>query len=249
VPGNDKAKDSKTAVKAETVQAILRRLPKKGRLLESAEQELQDESASQELADEAEVVLENPSQSSQKKPAFPSGKASNGTAAARWIPKEIERGVWEFKSGNNAVVDRGDRVTGSNGSPEEAQKMLEMGIAKRWNPMAFSGDAAFKEAVMNAALEGGLEVKAISPADQDLYKRVKQRFDADQQTRQRGGDKRETAPKDLAQDKKGGILERSKDNERQSNVNEQHAKANEQKRGGSALEESLVPSQQLGKKK
>ncbi|MGP6191463.1 MAG: LPD7 domain-containing protein [Vulcanimicrobiaceae bacterium] len=88
----------------------------------------------------------------------------------------MARDVWRHSNGDNVVHDHGDRITGTTGSAEEAQKMFEMGVIKRWNPMLFSGDADFKRQVMKTALEHGFEVKTQSKADHELFEQVEKKF-------------------------------------------------------------------------
>ena len=85
------------------------------------------------------------------------GPLSKGTARTREPVWQIVSapGGYRLSSGENVVHDYIGHITGSTGSAVEAEKMLELGAKRGWNPMACSGDQHFRSAVMETAFEKG----------------------------------------------------------------------------------------------
>ncbi len=184
-----------TGPRPATVGPVLKKKSGKRATGASAEGEQAWELGSK-LPENGESVITGPAEHSQSVASRSWPKSANAkSGGAAWVPSfHVDANVVEFKRGKDAVAVHSDRITGSTGSPEEAEKMLEMGLVKGWNPMAFSGDAAFKASVMRAALENRLQVVANNDDDRKLLKSIEKEFKRPaNQTPQLGEEKSETA--------------------------------------------------------
>ena len=124
-------------------------------------------------ADDDTVQVTMPNGRPRRQSAFRAPTSGNARSPdGRWKVLKMAANSYQLRNGNDIVHVRDDRITGSTGSADEVQKMFEVGAARHWNPMAFSGNATFKRDVMKAALENDFAVQTHCKEDSDLFKQV-----------------------------------------------------------------------------
>ncbi len=78
-----------------------------------------------------------------------------------------------FFTDRSKIVDSGLHLTASGGTAKEnAQRMIELAILKKWQSVRLTGSIAFVEAAMINALAAGLDVSPIDDEQRELWKKL-----------------------------------------------------------------------------